>query len=192
MGESNQRGGSVRAAILGMAVLAGMGAVPLAAQTMDHSAMTHGAAGPAAPLEPGQGAFAAVAEIAAILAQDPATDWSRVDITGLRDHLVDMDGMVTRTVVHTRDTDGGIEMTLEPGEPGNEAALRMVPAHAPVLTNETGWYSVVEDRDGKLVWTVTSAGDAARIRALGFFGLMATGAHHQAHHMALARGEPMH
>ena len=31
----------------------------------------------------------------------------------------------------------------------------------------------------------------SRIRGLGFIGLLVTGSHHQLHHLALARGEPM-
>jgi transposase len=31
-----------------------------------------------------------------------------------------------------------------------------------------------------------------RILGLGFFGLMTTGAHHQAHHWAIATGQPVH
>ncbi len=43
------------------------------------------------PKEPGQGAFATIAEIVALLTSDPKTDWSKVDIAGLREHLIDMD-----------------------------------------------------------------------------------------------------
>ena len=42
------------------------------------------------PVEAGQGAFAAVAEIVSILTADPKTDWSKVDISALREHLADM------------------------------------------------------------------------------------------------------
>ncbi len=35
--------------------------------------------------------------------------------------------------------------------------------------------------------------EVVHIRGLGFIGLMATGAHHQAHHLAIAQGkQPMH
>lgn len=39
---------------------------------------------------------------------------------------------------------------------------------------------------------LTATGDAQRIRALGFIGLMTVGMHHQPHHLALARGEVAH
>ena len=63
-----------------------------------------------------------------------------------------------------------------------------------------GWpFSTVWDAGPKLVMTgvlltVTSTDphQAARIRGLGFTGIMAEGSHHQAHHLAMARGEPVH
>jgi len=70
----------------------------------------------------------------------------------------------------------------------------MVPAHAPFLTAETGSQSEVVSDGAEIVWTVNAAdaGAFARIKALGFFGLMATGDHHRMHHMAMARGEAAH
>lgn len=48
-------------------------------------------------------------------------------------------------------------------------------------------------RDGSVVLLVTAPEESqtARIRGLGFFGQMATGAHHQMHRLAIARGEGM-
>jgi hypothetical protein len=40
--------------------------------------------------------------------------------------------------------------------------------------------------------TTADAGAVARIQALGFFGLMATGDHHRMHHIAMAKGEAAH
>ena len=41
--------------------------------------------------------------------------------------------------------------------------------------------------------TMTVTGpDPARIRGLGFIGLMTVGMHHQAHHLALASGQNPH
>ena len=163
---------------------------------MNHGQMDHGAmhASPASELpgEPGQGAFAAISEIVAMLAADPETDWSKVDIDALRSHLVDMANLVTKTSVETRDILGGIEIIMDKPGPDEGAALRMVPAHAPVLAGETGWTSEVSDAGDHLVWRVVSDADEAKIRALGFFGLMAIGDHHRAHHLSIATGKPMH
>jgi hypothetical protein len=54
-----------------------------------HSAMHATSHAAPQPTEPGQGAFAAIAEIIALLEADPNTDWSKVDITALREHLVE-------------------------------------------------------------------------------------------------------
>ena len=51
------------------------------------------------PNETGQSQFAAVAEIVTLLRDDPETDWTRVDIEALRDHLVDMDNVTTKASV---------------------------------------------------------------------------------------------
>ena len=63
-------------------------------QPIDHGEPRHGAGAASAdrsatPLaEPGPGAFAALSEAVATLAADPDTDWSRVDVAGLREHLL--------------------------------------------------------------------------------------------------------
>lgn len=161
----------------------------LAGQHSDHSA--HGP-GVTLPQEPGQGAFAAISEIVEILAKDRATDWTRVDISALRAHLLDMDRLITETEVTQSSQHGAVvfHITLPDRD---SAALRMVPAHAPVLASETGRTSTVEDQGDALIWTVTApATDLPKLHALGFFGLMATGNHHRAHHLALARGEQLH
>ena len=48
-------------------------------------------------------------------------------------------------------------------------------------------------RDG-IVLTVTSSDpqQVQRIRGLGFIGVMVSGSHHQAHHLAMAKGEFVH
>ena len=42
------------------------------------------------PMLPGQDAFGAMQEIVHILDVDPQTDWSKVDLEALRQHLIDM------------------------------------------------------------------------------------------------------
>jgi len=158
---------------------------------MAHQAM-HGAVA-AMPREPGQGAFAAIQEIVAILEADPSTDWSRVDIGALRQHLVDMNALVMSAEVTQREIPGGLETTVSGVGRGGEAARRMVPMHAKELAKIEGWTASGTISDGNAILTVTARDEdqIARIRGLGFFGLMATGAHHKAHHLAIARGEGM-
>jgi hypothetical protein len=192
----------IRAFTLCLLIVPGAATADVATQHMNHvgnsTEMTHnmhdmhGGAEQAMPTEPGQGAFAAIAEIVAMLAADPATDWQAVDITTLRDHLVDMDLLVTETQVTAREVADGLEMTIAVPDRSRSAALRMVPEHAPFLADETGWKSRVTDAGDALVWTVTDPQATAQIRALGFFGLMATGNHHHQHHLAIATGRMVH
>jgi hypothetical protein len=143
-----------------------------------------------APREAGQAAFAAVAEIVALLEANPATDWSRVDIAGLREHLVDMDEVMLRSVAVVEQVPGGIAVALSGEGRTREALQRMVPAHADELSKLPGFEAEAEatPAGARLVVTSSVPATAARIRGLGFFGLMATGSHHQAHHLAIARG----
>ena len=71
-----------------------------------------------------------------------------------------------------------------------EAIRAMVPAHAPFLAAETGWDVVTEDLEDGVALSVD--GDAAQIQGLGFFGLMTIGAHHQEHHLMMAKGAGPH
>jgi hypothetical protein len=165
----------------------------LAQMKHDHSQMMAGHLS-AGPTEGGQSAFAAIAEIVAMLRADPKTDWSKVNIQALRDHLVDMDNVTLRSRVSTESTAGGAIFTVTGAGEVGPSVQRMALAHAPFLAEATG-YSV----DAKLLadgaqWRVTSTRpeDEAIIRALGFYGLLAIGAHHQPHHLAMARGEMMH
>jgi len=158
--------------------------------THDHAAMMVQEGG--IPTEPGQGAFAAIAEIVAMLAADPETDWGKVDIDALRQHLIDMDNLVTFAEVTQDNRPDGAVFHADLTGPGGDAVARMVPAHAPVLAAETGWASTTETVGDTIVWTVTSAENAAEIHGLGFFGLMAVGNHHPAHHLGIATGAMVH
>ncbi|MEZ5936354.1 MAG: hypothetical protein R3F54_31530 [Alphaproteobacteria bacterium] len=146
------------------------------------------------PVETGQSAFAAIAEIVAILEADPATDWSKVDLSALRAHLVDMDALTLEAVVEAAPLDGGLAMTITGDGRTRDAIQRMVPAHAIELDAMPIWSASAEITPAGASLTVTSPDPAieTRVRALGFFGLMATGSHHQEHHLAIARGEGVH
>lgn len=159
-------------------VLALCFASPVAGQ---HSHSDHGQ-----PKETGQAAFAAIAEIVEQLKSDPDTGWSRVDIDGLRRHLVDMDLVTTHAEVYRVIRPEGARFEIK-GTPRTLEAIRnMVPAHAPFLASETGWRVTTEELADGVALIVD--GDVDQIRGLGFFGLMAIGAHHQRHHLMMARG----
>lgn len=177
--------------IMSRALAAVMLTWPLAGAAQEHEpGMTH--AGATAPVsEPGQGAFAAIAEIVAQLQSDPATDWTRVDIEVLRRHLIDMDNVTLRSDVEVAEVPGGATFTVSASDPEIAASIvRMVTAHAATMDDPAGWRYRVTTRDTGAAMTVT--GDAAQIRALGFIGVMTVGMHHQAHHWAIASGAAPH
>ncbi len=76
------------------------------------AAMSATATASAIPTQPGQAAFAAIQEIVEILESDPSTDWSKVDIEGLRQHLIDMDNVTLRADVKTERSDGSIRFVV--------------------------------------------------------------------------------
>lgn len=145
-------------------------------------------------IEPGQGAFAALSEVVRVLEADPNTDWGQVDLAGLRAHLVDMDRLVSDTSVEETELPNGLS-AMATGDTDTIATLRrMVPAHAAQLAQDDRWTVETIDAENGVELRVTSDDPAivARIRGLGFFGLMASQDHHREHHMMMARGEDAH
>src|SRR5258708_9478923 len=59
-------------------------------------------------VQPGQAAFAAIQEIVEILEADPATDWHKVNIDPLRQHLSDIDNVTLHAQATGEPTDGEI------------------------------------------------------------------------------------
>ena len=77
-----------------------------------------------------------------------------------------------------------------------ESIRMMLRNHSTMLVKEGPYRATVTDIPGgvRRVVTASDPGDAttvARIRGLGFGGLLTLGDHHTPHHLALARGEPM-
>lgn len=158
------------------------------AQVVDHG--THGSSMPA---EGGQSIFAAVSEIVRLLEADRATDWSKVNIEALRQHLIDMDHVALRSRVSATWVPGGELWTVRGTGATLGAIRRMTAAHAQMMgLDSTLRIARREIPDGVLL-TVTAADPkdtalVAKIRALDFIGFMASGNHHQMHHLMLARG----
>ena len=149
-------------------------------------------AGGGALVEGGQSAFAAIQEIVSQLMADPETDWSRVDIEALRQHLLDMDNVTLRARVRVEEVEDGARFEAASEDAAVTRSIRaMVPAHAATMDGVEGWTMQAEEIPGGAALTVTGA-DPDRIRALGFIGIMTVGMHHQAHHLALATGRNPH
>jgi hypothetical protein len=164
-----------------------------------HAAMNGQQFGPqfsasAVPTMPGQEAFGTIQEIVRMLEADPSTDWSKVNIAALREHLIDMNEITMRAVAHERMLDGGVEFTVTGAGRTLPAIKRMVPAHAGALRS-LGWNATTADLPNgvKLTVMASEAQPLVKLKALGFIGIMVQGAHHQIHHLMMAKGEmPVH
>jgi hypothetical protein len=145
------------------------------------------------PTMPGQEAFGTIQEVVRILDADPATDWSKVNISALREHLIDMDEVTMRATATQRTLDNGVEIAVTGEGRILDAIKRMVPAHIHELS-QLGWNAKTEDLpDGvKLTVTSTDAKQVVKLKALGFMGIMVQGAHHQQHHLMMAKNEFVH
>lgn len=163
------------------------------AQHTDHAAhMRQAAADSGRPTRatlPGQDAFGAIAEIVTILRQDPATDWSRVDIERLRQHLIDMHEVTLRAAVASRPVPGGVQLTVTGEGRTRDAIRRMLSAHGAMLAAE-GLEGEATPVPAGVRWTVTTRDSSrvAELRALGLVGILTLGDHHTTHHLQLARG----
>ncbi len=161
--------------------------------TTDHAGMM-GQPGIVGQLtSPGQDAFGAIQEIVRILDADPKTDWSKVDIGALREHLIDMNEVTLHAVADERPLADGVDIAITGEGRTLEAIKRMVPAHANEL-NLIGWTAKTEELPSGVRLTVTTSDPAQvpKLEALGFMGIMVLGSHHQAHHLLIAKGELVH
>ena len=175
-------------------ILAASGWVSMNWAADGHHGHAKHAAATEQPLEAGLAAFAAIAEIVALLDADPDTDWSTVNLTALREHLVDMNELTLEATVSEEMLADGIEIMVAGEDRTRVAIQRMVPAHASELDVMAGWFASAETtaEGAKLIVTSPDPAMQAKIIGLGFFGLMTTGNHHQRHHIAIARGQPVH
>jgi hypothetical protein len=184
---------ALAAALLGTAAFA---------QTMDHGAPMHGTMPMhmqhnmpgtigSLPTQPGQDMFGAVQEIVGMLVADPATDWSKVNLDALREHLIDMNEVALHANTAVERIDGGIRVAATGTGRTLVAIRRMLPEHTREMNGTNGWAMQAESRPDGITVTVTSADakQVAIIRGLGFIGVMASGGHHQMHHLMMAKGE---
>jgi hypothetical protein len=175
-----------------LAVIA-FAAAPLHAQL---SMMDHDGHDGALPRQPAQSAYAAIGEIVRILKADSTTDWSKVDLEALRQHLIDMDAVTMRAQVTQKPVPGGVTMTVTGDATVAASIKRMVVSHAGMLDQDPQYHATVAPIPTGVQFTVTArdARDAklvAMIRGEGFAGLLTEGDHHARHHIALARGDAM-
>jgi hypothetical protein len=146
-----------------------------------------------APTEPGQAAFAAIQEIVGILEADPATDWSKVDIEALRQHLIDMDNVTLHADVKSERIESGVRFDVSGAGAVKASIQRMVMAHAATMTGVADWtFKVEQTAEGASLTVLVPAKDQEKLYGLGFIGVMTRGMHHQTHHLMIARGGHPH
>jgi hypothetical protein len=161
---------------------------------MQHEQMMQGQqlAG-AVATQPGQGAFAAIQEIVEILVADPKTDWSKVNIDGLRQHLIDMNNVTLAASIKNEPIDGGLRFNVTGEGPVRDSIRRMTAAHAATMNGVDGWkFEAAEIEGGASLVVHAPAKDVDKLRGLGFLGVLTLGMHHQEHHLMIARGENPH
>jgi hypothetical protein len=161
------------------------GMVPM----MGGRAGMHGAS--TTPTMPGQDAFGAIQEVVSILDADPKTDWSKVDLEALRQHLIDMNEVTLKADAAPKQIDGGSEIAVTGSGRTLAAIQRMIPAWVQRANGHNGWSAkAAELPNGELLTvTATNPKEVQHIRGLGFIGLLASGSWHRPHNLAMARGE---
>ncbi len=173
---------------------------PIACTANHHSAtMPHGhnmEASDVVLTEAGNDVFGTIQEVITRLNNDPATDWSQVNIEALRQHLIDMHEMTLNVdVISQKPVPNGLEAVIKPTTERSAAALeRVFKAHPAQLMHETNWDMQVENDNDRYILTTRSKNpkDIDKIRGLGYIGLMAYGSHHQPHHWGMATGKNPH
>jgi hypothetical protein len=156
--------------------------------------MMHGQQpGAAVATEPGQSAFAAIQEIVEILSADPKTDWSKINVDALRQHLIDMNNVTLAANVKNEAVDGGMRFDVTGDGPVRDSIRRMIMAHATTMNGTDGWTFEAAEIEGGAALTVHAPiKDVDKLHGLGLMGVLTLGMHHQTHHLMIARGENPH
>jgi len=162
-----------------------------------HSGHAHSGSQSAVPLtEAGNDTYGTLQEALQQLLADPKTDWSKVNMEALRQHLVDMNNFtVNIDIVQQTPIKNGVEIILHPhNKRVAESLKRMFAAHPAQLKNETGWDMKIVDLNGKYKISISTRdlNEVKKIQGLGYIGIMAWGNHHQAHHWMIAKGGNPH
>jgi hypothetical protein len=151
----------------------------------------------ATPLkEAGNAIFGTIQETIKMLDADPKTDWEKVDLEGLRQHLIDMENFTSGVdVLSKKNLDKGAEIVIRAkSEAAHHSLERALKAHPSMMESETGWTMGVKQNKEKFTLTIETQKpeEVAKLRALGYIGVMALGDHHQVHHWMMASGSNPH
>jgi hypothetical protein len=144
----------------------------------------------------GSAIFDALSAQVAQLDADSATNWSKVNLEAFRQHQIDMNDVLMNAVVVQKNVEGGVSLKITGTGRTVGAIQRMVVTHMNAL-QMTGQYVTSSKKIANGAEAVVtapapaSAAAVARIRGLGFAGLITQGTHHMRHHDAMARGDSM-
>ncbi len=143
--------------------------------------------------ESGNDIFGTIQEVVQKLEANPDTDWSQVNLEALRQHLLDMKAFTEEVEVLTKSQiKNGTKITVRPqSERAVQALKKLFNMHPDMIQKEKGWdMNAKQDGDN---WIITCTTDdeteVEKVRALGYIGLLAEGAHHQLHHWMIATGK---
>jgi hypothetical protein len=177
-------------------------AIPMASAHTHHANMNHAAmmghnkaATPVVLTESGTDPFATLQEVITALEANTGANWEKVNIEALRLHLVEMQDMTINIDVKQQHIDNGFQAVVTPTTNRAVKSLtRVLSGHPTQMKAETGWDMQVQNNNGVFTLTVTTDNvkDVAKIRGLGYIGVMAYGNHHQPHHWAIASGDNPH
>jgi len=146
--------------------------------------------------ESGTDMFATIQEVIQKLSADPKTDWSKVNLEALRQHLRDMfEFSYNVDVLSQQAIERGVKIRVKPVTVRAEKALdKVLSAHPMMLKMETGWamQSTKMKEEYEIIVTTTTPTEIDKIRGLGYIGLLAIGNHHQPHHWSMAKGQNPH
>ena len=162
----------------------------------DHGAMMQHMQGMMPPPPSGSPIFDAIGAQVAMLDHDSTTDWSKVNLEELRQHLIDMNDVMMNAMVTQKPVEGGVTLTITGSGRTVGAIQRMVVNHMTMLQTSGKYVTKVTKVKNGVTATVTAPPPAsekavARIRGLGFAGLMTEGTHHMRHHGNMAKGDSM-
>jgi hypothetical protein len=187
---------------LSLSIVAMIMAMPMASAHMHHANMNHAAmmgnntaTTPVVLTESGTDPFATLQEVITALEANTSTNWEKVNIEALRLHLVEMQDMTINVDVKHQYIDNGFQAVVTPTTNRAVKSLtRVLSGHPAQMKAETGWDMQVSNNDDIFTLTVVSkkAHEVAKIRGLGYIGVMSYGNHHQPHHWAMASGENPH
>jgi hypothetical protein len=106
-----------------------------------------------------------------------------------------MQDMTINVDVKQQYIDNGFQAVVTPTTNRAVKSLtRVLSGHPAQMKAETGWDMQVSNNNDIFTLTVVSkkAHEVAKIRGLGYIGVMSYGNHHQPHHWAMASGENPH